>query len=87
MWTLERNSHILVQHLQGALNSLDDAESWSMKDRSDRRLDTAIFRRINHPWGPIEVDFFASRLTPQCQAYYSWRPDPYALATDAFKQD
>ena len=25
--------------------------------------------------------------TNQCPAYYSWRPDPYATATDAFLQD
>ena len=27
------------------------------------------------------------RLTNQCHCYFSWRPDPYAEATDAFLQD
>ena len=36
---------------------------------------------------PIEVDLFASRLTAQCPVYFSWRPDSYAAATDAFLQD
>ena len=58
-----------------------------MKDRSDWRLDPAIFHCIDQPWGPVEVDLFASRLMSQCQAYFSWWPDPYALATDAFLQD
>ena len=58
-----------------------------MKDRSDWRLDPAIFCRIHQLWGPIEVDLFASRLTHQCRAYFSWWPDPSALATDAFLQD
>ena len=87
MWALERNIHIKAQHLPGVLNSAADAESRTMKDRSDWKLDPAIFHRIDQLWGPIEVDLFASRLTHQCQAYFSWRPDPYALATDAFLQD
>ena len=37
--------------------------------------------------GPLEVDLFASRLTAQCPAYFSWRPDPFAQATDALVQD
>ena len=32
------------------------------------------------------MDLFASRLTAQCPAFFSWRPDPYAVATDAFLQ-
>ena len=42
---------------------------------------------INHRYGPLEVDLFASRLTSQCHRYFSWRPDPSAEATDAFLQD
>ena len=42
---------------------------------------------INRRFGPLEVDLFASRLTHQCQRYFSWRPDPFAEATDAFLQD
>ena len=33
------------------------------------------------------MDLFASRLTHQLSAYFSWRPDPQASATDAFLQD
>ena len=39
------------------------------------------------PLWSIEVDLFASTLTAQCPVYFSWRPDPYATATDAFLQD
>ena len=58
-----------------------------MVDRSDWKLDLNIFQKIDHLFGPIEVDLFASRLTRQCPVYFSWRPDPYAAATDAFLQD
>ncbi len=45
------------------------------------------FGKIERRYGPQEVDLFASRLTNQCRRYYSWRPDPFAEAVDAFLQD
>ena len=62
-------------------------ESRSMKDRSDWKLDRSVFLTIDKIYGPMEVDLFASRLTNQCRRYFSWRPDPFAEATDAFLQD
>ena len=38
-------------------------------------------------FGPMEVDMFALHLTTQCPAFFNWRPDPYAVATDAFLQE
>ena len=87
MWCLERNIHIQAQHLPGVLNRTADWESRSMRDRSDWKLDQQIFLGIEEHYGPLEVDLFASRLTSQCRRYFSWRPDPYAEATDAFLQD
>ena len=58
-----------------------------MKDRSDWKLDRQTFVKINERYGPLEVDLFASRLTNQCRRYFSWQPDPFAEATDAFLQD
>ena len=87
MWCLERNIHITAQHLPGVQNTIADAESQAMIDRSDWQLNPVLFNRIVNLFGPIEVDMFASRLTTQCPVYYSWRPDPYAAATDAFVQN
>ena len=87
MWCLERNIHIQAQYLPGVLNQAADRESRSMKDRSDWSLDRSTFQRINKRYGPLEADLFASRLTNQCRRYFSWRPDPFAEATDAFLQD
>ena len=64
-----------------------DRESRSMRDRSDWKLDSQTFAKINRLYGPLEVDLFASRLTYQCHRYFSWRPDPFAEAIDAFLQD
>jgi hypothetical protein len=87
MWFLERNIHIEAQHLPGLLNQIADRESRSLRDRSDWKLDPSKFRCINNLYGPLEVDLFTSRLTNQCRHYFSWRPHPYAEATDAFLQD
>ena len=87
MWCLERNTYIQAQHLPGVLNSTADKESRSMRDRSDWKLNPRTFGEINKCYRPLEVDLFASRLTNQCQCYYSWRSDPFAEAIDAFLQD
>ena len=34
--------------------------------------------------GPCSVDLFATRLNNQLRRCVSWRPDPFAIATDAF---
>ena len=87
MWCLERNIYIIAQHLPGIQNVIADAESRTMIDRSDWQLNPVIFGTIAHTFGPIEVDMFSSRLTAQCPAFFSWWPDPFAVATDGFLQD
>ena len=42
---------------------------------------------INRLRGPLQVDLFASRLSYQLPEYVSWRPDPGAMACDAFSLD
>jgi len=37
--------------------------------------------------GALEIDLFASRLTYQLPQFFSWAPDPQAVAVDAFQQD
>ena len=92
MWCLERNIHIQAQHLPGGRQEFHvcqvaDMEFRSMRDRSNWKLDRQIFLKVNRCYGPLEVDLFASRLTNQCCCYFSWRPDLFAEATDAFLQD
>ena len=86
MWCLEKNIHITAQHLPGAQNFIADAESRSQTDRTDWKLNPCIFHKIQGIFGPLEVDLFATRLSAQCQCYFSWRPDPSAEAADAFPQ-
>ena len=87
MWCLLKGISIKAQHLPGILNAVADAESQEMIDCSEWKLNPdIIFKRIEQIWGPVEVDLFASRLTAQYPVYFSWRPDPYVAATDAFLQ-
>ena len=86
-WCLERNISLRASHLAGSLNTRADEESRIMKDRSDWMLCPIIFQEINLRFGPLQIDLFASRLTSQLPNYASWRPDPFASATDAFTMD
>ncbi|XP_065185967.1 uncharacterized protein LOC135816795 [Sycon ciliatum] len=84
VWCFQRNITLKASHLAGSLNVIADEESRVMKDRSDWMLCPKIFQRINSRFGPLDVDLFASRLSHQLPQYVSWRPDPVAIATDAF---
>ena len=84
LWCMGRYILLKAQHLPGVYNTTADNESRVMKDRSDWKLLPAVFHRINRRLGPLEVDLFASRLTHHLPNYASWRPDPTAVATDAF---
>ena len=87
MWCLERDITIKAQYLPGVENVRADSESRVMQDRSDWMLNRQIFQAIQAQLGPVDLDLFASRLTAQLPQYFSWRPDPSALATDALLQD
>lgn len=87
MWCLERNIMIRAQYLPGVENVRADRESRVMLDRSDWMLNQHIFQRIQDQLGPVHIDLFASRLIAQLPQYFSWRPDPSALATDALLQN
>ena len=86
-WCVERNITLLAEHLLGHLNLQADEESRTAKDHCDWMLNQSIFQRINSVMGPLEMDLFASGLTKQLPRFNSWKPDPEAEATDAFKQN
>ena len=47
-------------------------------------LDT-VLQKVFNQMGNCKVDLFADRLNHKLPQYVSWRPDPYAMATDAFR--
>ena len=84
LWCMERDISVQAQHLAGKLNAIVDEKSREIKDRSEWRLCQRTFQDINYQLGPLEKDLFASRLLTQLPTFVSWRPDPEAMATDAF---
>ena len=84
---MERNISLLAEHLPGIWNTVADEESRTVKDRTDWKLCPHVFKQINQIVGPLDVDLFATRPTHQLPTYVSWRPDPMAMATDAFSMD
>ena len=73
-----------AEHLPGVLNLRADRESRVITDSSDWKLNPASSKILVQKWGPLQVDLFASRLTFQLPRFVSWKPKPYATATDAF---
>ena len=47
-------------------------------------LDMDIFQEIVCRFGKPDIDLFASRLNHKLEKYISFRPDPNAMAVDAF---
>ena len=46
-----------------------------------------VFQSIARKLGGCDGDLFASRVSAQLKSYVSWRPDPDAMAVDAFTLD
>jgi len=87
LWCMERNILLQAQHLPGVLNTIADKESRTWSDRSEWKLSPVLFQKINHLLEPLSTDLFASRLSSQLPRFVSWKPDPLAVATDAFTLD
>ena len=78
---------ITAQHLTGLQNVQADFTSRYLTDRTEWILNPWIFNILNSHWGLFTVDLFATCLSTQLPQFFSWRPDPEALATDALIQD
>ena len=83
-WCIQRDIFLVAEQLPGRDNITADRESRSTRDRCDWMLNPQIFSQIQQQMGP---GLFASRLMKQLPNFYSWRPDPEAIAVDAFNQD
>ena len=83
-WCIHKNITIHAEHLPGLENVRADWESRHITDSSDWRLHRDVFQQLESREGPFSIDLFASRTNTQLPLYCSWRPDPDALAVDAF---
>jgi ribonuclease HI len=83
-WALERNIHLMATHIPGSMNTIADAESRRGHMDTEWMLDRDVFQQVCVLYGTPEVDLFATRINTQLPRYVSYRPDPQALAVDAF---
>ncbi|XP_063289505.1 uncharacterized protein LOC134573649 [Pelobates fuscus] len=86
-YCLQNSVSVTAEHIPGLDNYTADWNSRYLRDSGDWKLLPKLFRRISSLWGPLSMDLFASRLNTQLPKFCSWRPDPEAVATDAFLQD
>ena len=84
LWCMERNNFVSALHLPGTLNTEADHESRVFNVDTEWMLFPEIFEKLVNTFGPVEIDLFASRINNQVDTYVSWRPDPNAVAVDAF---
>ena len=85
-WALKRNIFLSAKHLSGTLNVSADWETRHFLDWSKWKLCPAMFRSLMQVRGLCAIDLFSDRLNAQLPRFFSWRPDPMALATDALLQ-
>lgn len=78
---------LAAQHLPGDRNTQADFLSRIQRDPSDWKLNPTLFRRLCRLWFTPTIDLFATMSNCQTARFYSYRPDPAALAQDAFLQD
>ena len=73
---LERQIVLEAQHIPGIVNIEADRESRIFVDNNDWKLAPQFFDNLNHVWGALVVDLFATRLSKQLPRFVSWRPGP-----------
>ena len=89
IWELCQSHKIMLiaQYIPGIENVEADAESRQMNARTEWALAKHLFVKIRTRYYTPEVDLFASRLNHQVPLYVARRPDPGAMAIDAFTLD
>lgn len=83
-WCIQHDIWITAVHIPGKENIVADRESRERRRDTEWKLDNEIFQKIVSLWSKPSVDLFASRLNYQIKPFVSWKPDPEALAVDAF---
>ena len=71
-------------HVPGKWNRIADGKSRIFHNLIEWMPDHNLFKQITKRLGLPVVDLFASRVNHQTPEFVSWRPEPLAIATDAF---
>ena len=88
MWCIDQKLTLSISHLPGKLNTEGDKASREFHNsNTEWSLDQNAFNELKSKLGEPGVDIFASRLNHKKPHYIAWRPDPGAVAIDAFTID
>ena len=88
VWCANHGIWLSAAHIPGKENVLADKESREKHSDTEWKLNPKLFVCIVTFWGTVSVDLFASRLKYQLKpSFFSWSPDPEAMAIDAFSLD
>ena len=84
-WCVHNSVWISAAHIPGSLNTEADQESRRINTDAEWKLDeTSLHDACRQLRFLPDIDLFASRLNNQMNKYVSYRPDPGAVAIDAF---
>ena len=83
-WCIERKIHLSISHVAGTSNIVANELSRKINDDLEWALEDEIFQKLVDLFGEPELDLFASRRNHKLKNYVSFRPDPNAVAGDAF---
>ena len=84
-WCISRKIWLSAAHIPGVCNIQADFESRRTNDTTEWTLDSTSLRNALSQLSLCPtIDLFASRLNAQFSRYVSFKPDPGAVATDAF---
>ena len=86
MWNFaaDRKLTLSAVHVPGEENHIADKKSRVFQDRLEWMLHPAVFQTLQKEAGCFDIDLFATRVNHQVPAFVSWRPEPGAVAIDAF---
>ena len=84
LWCIDNNIWVSAAHIPGSKNVEADRESRVFHDNTEWALSPDIFQCVCGKMFLPQIDLFASRLNHKVQSYVAWRPDPKAVAVDAF---
>ena len=84
VWCQMKQVDITITHIAGAKNIDADEKSRNFNDAPEWMLNPNIFEKLVQKTFLPEIDLFATRLNHQVPKFVSWKPDPEAMAIDAF---
>ena len=84
VWFTSHDIWVSAAHIPETQNTEADSFSRNFNEAIEWKLSTHLFQKILSMFGNPTLDLFASRINYQIDRYISWKPDPKALAIDAF---